>query len=263
MIILVIGDITGRPGRTVTAKAIQQLKKEHSIDLVIANGENLAHGTGMTPRTYDELREAGVDFFTSGNHILKKLEVIPLLEAKDVRVLRPLNFPPGNPGQGATVLSVGGKRLLIVNLIGRVFMPQHYDCPFRAIDALLSEYESEPLDGILVDFHAEATSEKIAMKHYLDGRVAALWGTHTHVPTADADVTSQGLAYITDVGMVGPKHSVIGVKADTIIESLLTQTSFKADYEEGECNFNAILLNLTGRTRCETIQPILLTLSSL
>jgi 2',3'-cyclic-nucleotide 2'-phosphodiesterase len=256
MNILVIGDVIGRPGRIATKKAITQLKKRHKIDFVIANGENMAHGIGMTPRTYEEMLESGVDFFTSGNHILRKTDIFPILDEKNSRIVRPANFPPGNPGKGYQVVTVGKKKLLIINLMGRIFMAQHYDCPFRTMDAILEELAKTKLDGILVDLHAEATSEKMAMKHYLDGRVAALWGTHTHVPTADAEMTEKGLAYITDLGMVGPTDSIIGDSKEPIIESFLRQVPFKLEVAEGPCVFNAILIKVSGRNRSDKIQFI-------
>ncbi len=253
MRILVIGDIIGSPGRRATKEAIRQIKNEQKIDCVIANGENVSHGIGMTKKNYEELREAGIDFFTSGNHILRKPDIFPEMEKKGARIIRPANFPPGNPGRGYEVLRVGSKKLLIINLIGRVFMPHHYDCPFRKADEILEEFKDAKLDGILVDFHAEATSEKVALKHYLDGRVAALWGTHTHVPTADAEITEKGMAYITDLGMVGPTDSIIGDAKESIIESFLVQNHFKLDVAEGRCVFNAIVIELTSRNSCKSI----------
>ncbi len=250
MKILIIGDIIGRPGREATRTGIRKMKREHEIDLVIANGENVSHGIGMTQKNFEELREAGVDFFTSGNHILKKPDIFQEMSKKEVRVIRPANFPPGNPGKGYEVIEVGKKKLLIINLIGRVFMSHSYDCPFRKADEILKEFSESKLDGILVDFHAEATSEKAALKHYLDGRVSALWGTHTHVPTADLEVTKKGMAYITDLGMVGPTDSVIGCSKESIIDSYLLQTHFKLDVPSGRCVFNAIILELTSEKSC-------------
>ena len=256
MKILVIGDIIGKPGRHATIRAIKGLKKEHEIDLVIANGENLAHGLGMTQKTFDEMINGGVDFFTTGNHILKRPEIFTEMNKKNTRILRPANFPPGNAGKGYEVITVKGKKILIINLSGRVFMDHCYDCPFRAVDAILDEFKKVKLDGILVDFHAEATSEKVSMKHYLDGRVSALWGTHTHVPTADSEISSKGLAYITDVGMVGSSDSVIGVNKENVIESFLKQTSFKLEVTDGRCIFSAIMIELTGRSSCKSINFI-------
>lgn len=252
MKLLIIGDIIGKPGREATREMIRKIKREQEIDLVIANGENMSHGIGMTQKNYEEMREAGVDFFTTGNHILKKPDIFPEMSKKEVRVIRPANFPPGNPGKGYEVIEVGKKRLLIINLIGRVFMHHSYDCPFRKADEILAEFSKTKLDGILVDFHAEATSEKVALKHYLDGRVSALWGTHTHVPTADLEVTKKDMAYITDLGMVGPTDSVIGDSKESIIESFLKQTHFKLDVPSGRCVFNAIIIELSGSHSCKS-----------
>jgi len=256
MKILIIGDIIGKPGRHATIKAIKELKKEYEIDLVIANGENLAHGLGMTEKTFDEMLKGGVDFFTTGNHILKRPEIFTEMEKKNTKIIRPANFPPGNAGRGYQIVSVKGKKILIINLSGRVFMDHSYDCPFRAVDQILAEFKKTKLDGVLVDFHGEATSEKIAMKHYLNGRVSALWGTHTHVPTADCEITEKGLAYITDIGMVGSSDSVIGVNKDNVIESFLKQTSFKLEVTDGRCVFNAVMLEITGCTSSKSIELI-------
>ena len=260
MNILVIGDIVGKPGRQTTRKAIKQLKKDFKIDLIIANGENLAHGLGMTKKTYEEMREAGVNFFTTGNHVFKRPEIFAEMEKKNTRILRPANFPPGNIGRGYQVITIKKKKILIINLNGRVFMDHNYDCPFRTIDQILDEHKKTKLDGILVDLHAEATSEKMAMKHYLDSRVSALWGTHTHVPTADAEITELGLAYITDVGMVGPVDSVIGVEKERILENFLKQTSFRLEVAEGRCIFNAVMIEITGRNRSKSIELIRMTI---
>lgn len=256
MNVLFIGDIIGKAGRNAAKIAIAQLKKSHKIDLVIANGENLAHGVGMTIKTYQEMREAGIDFFTTGNHILKKPDIFPEMDKKNPRIIRPANFPPGNHGKGWQILRKNSKKILIINLNGRVFMDHSYDCPFRLADQILADYRKVALDGILIDFHAEATSEKIAMKHYLDGRVAALIGTHTHVPTADAHITEKELAYITDVGMTGPIDSVIGVEKGSVIESFLKQTSFKLEVAGGRCVFNAAMVEINGRTSSGLIELI-------
>jgi len=260
MKILFIGDIIGKPGRHAAREAIKKLKAEHQIDLIIANGENLAHGTGMTPKTYKEIREAGIDFVTTGNHILKRPQIFPEMQKKNTLILRPANFPPGNVGIGHRVLTVKKKKILIINLIGRVFMPFAYDDPFRCIDRILEEHKKIKLDGIIVDLHAEATSEKVAMKHYLNGRISSLVGTHTHIPTADAEVTEKGLAYITDIGMTGPMDSVIGVEKENIIESFLKQTKFKLEVASGRCIFNAVMLEITSRKRSESIELIQMTI---
>ncbi len=256
MNILIIGDIIGKSGRNAIKKAIKSIKKDYKIDLIIANGENLAHGIGMTQKTYKEMLDENIDFFTTGNHILKKPDIFPEMEKKNTKIIRPANFPPGNPGIGYQVISKKGKKILIINLIGRIFFKHDYDCPFRKIDEILDKYKKTKLDGIIVDFHAEATSEKIAMKHYLDGRISILVGTHTHVPTADAEITKEGLAYITDIGMVGPTDSVIGVEKENIINSFLKQTNFKLEVASGRCIFNAVIIELTGRTTSKSIELI-------
>ena len=178
------------------------------------------------------------------------------MNKKNTKILRPANFPPGNVGKGHQIITIKKKKILIINLSGRVFMDHDYDCPFRTIDQILDEYKKVKLDAILVDFHAEATSEKIAMKHYLDGQISALWGTHTHVPTADAEITKKGTAYITDVGMVGSMDSVIGVEKENIIESFLKQTNFKLEVASGHCIFNAVMIEITGRAHSESIELI-------
>lgn len=231
----------------MTKKAIAQLKKEHEIHFIIANTENLAHGSGMTKATFGEMCDAGVDFFTTGNHIFKKQEIFPELEKENTLILRPENFPPANPGKGHQLFKLNDEQILIVNLMGRAFMRHDYDCPFRTIDRILEDYKEERLEAIFVDFHAEATSEKMAFKHYVDGRITALWGTHTHVPTADEEVTQKGTAYITDVGMVGVMDSVIGAKKEGVIESYLKQDKFRLDVApDGPCVFNAILVESSG-----------------
>ena len=165
MKILLIGDIIGKSGRKATTQVIKNLKKEHSFDLIVANGENMAHGIGMTKRTFEEMKEAGIDFFTSGNHIYDKSDIFPEMEKKLTKIIRPANFPEGNIGYGHRLLTIKKKKILIINLIGRVFFKHNYDCPFKKFDEILNEYKKDKPDIILVDFHAEATSEKIALKH--------------------------------------------------------------------------------------------------
>ena len=263
MKILVIGDIVGRPGRKAAKEAILKLKKKHRFDLIIANGENLAHGSGITLTTLKEMREAGVDIFTTGNHIWRHPEVFPEMQKDNTIILRPANYPPSNLGHGQRLLKVKNKKILVINLIGRVFMDKAYDCPFRKMDEILGRFEKEKLDAILVDFHAEATSEKAALKHYLDGRVTALWGTHTHVATADAEVTAKGTAFITDVGMTGPTDSIIGAVKEPVLESFLKQIPFRLDVAEGACIFNAVVIEITGKGlpdsqagKAKSIKPI-------
>ena len=241
MRVLMIGDVVGRPGRMAVKQLLPGLRHDYNLDLVIANGENTAGGVGITPDTARELCDYGVDLITTGNHVWAKKEIIPHLDS-ELPILRPLNFPPTAPGRGFLEI----KGALIVNLIGRVFIGQ-YDCPFRTMDCLLSESPIET-KVILVDFHAEATSEKVAMGRYLDGRVSAMLGTHTHVATADACILPNGTAYVTDVGMVGPADSVIGVDTQSAIKSFLTGMPHRFFVSEGAVIFDAIMIEVDEAT---------------
>lgn len=245
-----IGDIVGKPGRRAVAEVLGSLRREHSIDLVVGNAENAAGGFGLTLSTAQELFAAGVDVITTGNHIWAQKEIVPYLES-DLALLRPLNYPPCNPGRGYLIKD----NVLIVNLIGRVFMG-NFDCPFRAMDRLLEEFAQRKIP-IIVDFHAEATSEKVAMGRYLDGRVSAVFGTHTHVGTIDAQILPQGTAYVTDVGMVGPLDSVIGDDPDKVIERFLTQVPRRLAVGRGKVNFDAIMVEVDEETaKATTIERI-------
>ena len=241
MKILAIGDIIGKPGRNAVKEVLPALCGEHNIDLVVGNGENAAGGVGLTPGTADELFDAGIDVITTGNHIWAYSEIIPYL-SNELAILRPLNYPPMNPGRGC-LLKNGA---MIVNLTGRVFM-SHVDCPFRAMDQLLVEFEHKSIP-IIVDFHAEATSEKVAMGRYLDGRVSAVLGTHTHVGTIDARILPQGTAYVSDLGMVGPVDSVIGDDPDSVIKRFLTQIPGRLSVGKGTVSFDAILVEVDQKT---------------
>ncbi|HET7321650.1 MAG TPA: TIGR00282 family metallophosphoesterase [Longimicrobiaceae bacterium] len=220
MRILFVADVIGSPGRKATKGLLRLVKSQTQADAVVLNGENSAGGFGITPDTLRELLDLGVDVVTTGNHVWDKKEIRPLLDSEP-RLLRPANYPPGNPGRGATVVEVGGVRLAVMNLQGRTFMPP-LDDPFRAADALLAELEGEA-DLIVVDFHAEATSEKQAFARYLDGRVAAVVGTHTHVQTADERILPKGTAAITDLGLTGGLDGIIGMKAEISLDRQLTQ----------------------------------------
>ena len=237
-----IGDVVGRPGRSAVTKLVPKLRKEFSIDTVIANGENSAGGFGITPDTSEELLMCGVDVITTGNHVWRKKEIIPYMR-EEIPLIRPANFPPGVAGRG--YITIGDT--LVINAIGRVFM-EAMDCPFREIDRILRETARiNPPKIVIVDFHAEATSEKNAMGWYLDGRVSAVVGTHTHVPTADNRVLPEGTAYVSDLGMVGPLNSVIGCEPDKIVEKFLTQTpqSFSVA-KDGPVVFNSVLIDIDG-----------------
>jgi len=214
---------------------------EYKIDLVVGNGENAAGGLGITPGTAEELFDSGIDVITTGNHIWAYKEIIPYMDSEPP-LLRPLNYPPTNPGRGYLLK----KKALIVNLVGRVFIG-HSDCPFRAMDQLLAEFENKSIP-IIVDFHAEATSEKVAMGRYLDGRVSAVLGTHTHVGTIDAHILPGGTAYVTDIGMVGPADSVIGDDPDSVIDRFLTQIPSRLSVGKGNVSFDAILVEVDKKT---------------
>jgi len=242
--VLMIGDIVGKLGRRTVATLLPGLKRAQRIDLVIANGENTAGGRGLTTKTAAELYDTGIDIITSGNHIWENREIYPALDS-DLRIVRPLNYPEGVPGHG--VYRKDG--LAVINVMGRTFMGAALDCPFRAMDAALAGLSDCKV--ILVDLHAEATSEKVAMGFYLDGRVSAVVGTHTHVPTSDTRVLSGGTAYVTDLGMVGALHSVLGMQVEPVIERFLTQLPNRFDPEEkGPADFNSVLIEIdesTGR----------------
>ena len=237
MLILAIGDVIGRPGRRAVQELLPDLRQQYGLDLVMANAENAAGGLGVTSATAGELLDAGVDVLTSGNHIWAQKEIIPYLDG-EIPILRPLNYPPGLPGRGYMV----NNQTMVVNLIGRTFM-NNFDCPFRAMDKLLAEVKHRP-PVIVVDFHAEATSEKVALGRYLDGRVSAVLGTHTHVGTIDARLLPQGTAYVTDIGMTGPVDSVIGDDAEAVIHRFLTMVPHRLSVGKGKTMFNAILVRV-------------------
>lgn len=232
MKILFIGDIVGRPGRQMISRHLASLVDRHLIDLVVANAENAAAGFGVTPDVVDELLDAGIDVLTTGNHVWDKKESLPILEREE-RILRPANYPPGLPGKGWGVFRTSaGVPVAVINLEGRVFM-NNLDCPFRAADAILESLPGRP-PVVLVDFHAETTSEKGALGSYLDGRVSAVLGTHTHVQTADEHLLPGGTAFISDVGMTGSRDSVIGIRKELSVERFLTQVPVRFEVAKKE-----------------------------
>jgi len=239
--ILHIGDIVGRPGRQALQALLPELRQQLGVDLVIANGENAAGGFGLTLDSAQEILRAGVDVITSGHHIWDQKEFLPYLDT-DIPVLRPLNYPPGAPGRGWLAM----EGVLVVNLQGRVFMPS-IDCPFRAMDALLKEV-GDRYRIIVVDFHAEATSEKMALGWYLNGRVSAVLGTHTHVPTADPRILPGGTAYITDTGMCGPRDSCIGSDIEDVTYRILTQVPRRLNVASGPVQVNMVLVEVDDAT---------------
>jgi metallophosphoesterase (TIGR00282 family) len=244
MRILFIGDIFGQPGRRVVKETLPILRAELQPDLVLANGENAAAGFGITPALVEELLDLDIAVLTSGNHIWDKKEIYPhLREQVNGRLLRPANYPPGTPGRGLFVgKTTAGIGYAVINLQGRVFMPA-LDCPFRKADELLGTIP-EDVKIRIVDFHAEATSEKQALGWYLDGRVTAVLGTHTHVPTADEMVLPQGTAYLTDLGMTGPYESIIGMERQTVIQKFLDQLPTRFEVAKGDVRLSAALLDV-------------------
>ncbi|MGE5586830.1 MAG: TIGR00282 family metallophosphoesterase [Clostridia bacterium] len=254
--ILFIGDIVGKPGRRACQALLPGIAQKLRADAVIANGENAAGGFGLTADTSEEILGCGVHVITTGNHVWNKKEFYQILDTSG-RVLRPANYPPGAPGRGATVVQLpGGLRLCVVNLAGRVFMTP-VDCPFRTADRILEEL-SPSCDLFVVDFHAEATSEKVALGWYLDGRVACVVGTHTHVQTADERILPGGTAYITDLGMTGPVDSVIGVRKDIIVQRFLTGLPAKFETAPGPAQISGALVTVDATTgKAKDIERVL------
>ena len=241
MRILFVGDVVGAPGRRIARLRLKALKRDVGADLTIVNGENAAGGAGLTAATAEELFAAGADVITTGNHVWDKREALGLLD-REPRILRPANYPEGSPGAGWVVVPAAETEVAVLNLMGRVFMPL-VDDPFRAADRILDEIRSEAR-VVIVDFHAEATSEKMAFAWYLDGRVAAVLGTHTHVATADARILPGGTAFITDVGMTGPFNSVIGVKKEQAIERFRTSRSIPYETADGDVRLAAVHIDV-------------------
>jgi metallophosphoesterase (TIGR00282 family) len=256
--ILFLGDIMGKAGRKGIVQELARIKKELKPDLVIANAENLAHGKGVTEKTLIQMQEAGVDAFTSGNHITKRPTYEEILDNKKFNIIRPANYPEGMPGKEFLKLKVGSSNIYLINLLGRVFFEENLDCPFHKLDEFLEKIKPKKNDIILVDLHAEATSEKVAFGWYADGKISFIAGTHTHVPTADEKIMPGGTGYITDLGMVGPSNSVIGVKKEIIINNFLTQVHEAHQLpEDGEVEINGILAEIDTKTgKCVKIKRV-------
>jgi metallophosphoesterase (TIGR00282 family) len=246
MRILFIGDIVGKAGRKAIHEALAKVIVDQRIDFTIANGENAAGGMGVTPPIAIEILDEGVDVLTSGNHIWAKKEIIPFLD-EESRILRPANYPAQVPGRGKGVFQLSnGEKVGVLNLEGRVFM-KHLDCPFRSAEKEV-EILKKQTDIIVVDFHAEATSEKVAMGWFLNGKVSAILGTHTHIQTCDEKVLDGGTAYITDVGMTGPLDSVIGIRKEVALERLLTQIPWKFDVATGDIELQGVVVEIDQKT---------------
>jgi metallophosphoesterase (TIGR00282 family) len=255
MRILFIGDIVGKAGRQAIDGVLGKVIAGYKIEFTIANGENAAGGMGITPSIAIEILNQGVDVLTSGNHIWAKKEIVPFLD-EELRILRPANYPPKVPGRGSGIFhSRNGQRVGVLNLEGRVFM-KHLDCPFRVGEKEVELLRKET-NIILVDFHAEATSEKMAMGWFLDGKVSAVLGTHTHVQTSDERILREGTAYVSDVGMTGPMDSVIGIRKEIALERLLTQIPWKFDVAKEEIELQGIVIDVDPKTgKSENIQRI-------
>jgi len=255
MRILFIGDIVGKAGRQAIAGILAKVIKDQGVEFTIANGENAAGGMGITPVIAVEILDQGVDVLTSGNHIWAKKEILPFLD-DEPRILRPANYPPKVPGRGGGLFHSGdGQKVGVLNLEGRVFM-RHLDCPFRVGEKEV-ELLSKETNIIFVDFHAEASSEKMAMGWFLNGKVSAVLGTHTHVQTSDEKILSEGTAYITDVGMTGPLDSVIGIRKEVALERLLTQIPWKFDVATEDIELQGVVIDVDPKTgKSKNIQRI-------
>ncbi len=258
MRLLFVGDIVGKPGRRALARLLPRLVDERRVDFVVVNVENAAGGFGITPEVMAELDDLGIHCYTSGNHIWDKKEGLPLLD-RDERLLRPANYPDGNPGKGLFVgATAAGIPVAVLNLEGQVFMGRNLSSPFAAADALLASLDRK-VKVIVVDVHCEATSEKQAMGFHLDGRVSAVLGTHTHAPTADERILPQGTAFVTDVGMTGPYESIIGMKSDRVLQRFYLQTNQPFEVASRDVRLAAVLLEVheaSGRAR--SIERLLL-----
>jgi metallophosphoesterase (TIGR00282 family) len=252
--LLFVGDVVGKPGRAGLARAMPGLRERYAPDLVIANGENSAGGLGITPKTAKHLHEIGAEVITLGNHAFRHREVFAYLDESD-RVVRPANFMTGNPGRGHTIVEVDGRRVCVINLIGQVDL-RAARSPFAESDSLIDRLAGEA-DVFFVDFHAEVTSEKVAMGWHLDGRVGAVVGTHTHVPTADARVLPKGTAYITDAGMTGSRASVLGVRWEQALESFRTQMGVRFETAEEDVWVNAVAITIRDDGLADSIEQIL------
>lgn len=259
MKVLFFADIVGRMGREAVKRTLPEFRTDHSPDLIIANCENLAQGKGVTARTIDEMTEAGIELFTSGNHVWDRREVYELLSDQRYSniIIRPANYPKGTPGDGYKLFTVGTKSVLVINFLGRVFSDVHADDPFRLFDKILAENAIHKPSAILVDFHGEATSEKIAFGWYADGRASAIWGTHTHVATRDERILPNGMAYISDVGMCGFRDGIIGVDREPVLRHFTSQLPVRHELPtSGEATVNALLLEIDTGGKTNAIRHL-------
>ncbi len=252
MRLLFIGDVVGGPGRRGLRDTMPALRERHAPDLIVVNGENSAGGRGITERTANDIFDTGAAVITTGNHVYRHREAYPFLE-REPRVIRPANYPSGNPGRGHTLVEAGGMRVAVVNLSGGVGL-RVARSPFDAVDAILERLDA---DAVIVDFHAEVTSEKVAMGWHLDGRAAAVLGTHTHVPTADARVLPQGTAFIADVGMTGSRQSILGVRIEDALGALITQMPTRFQTAEDDVWVMGALVEVNQRGLADSIEPLM------
>ncbi|MFC1656544.1 YmdB family metallophosphoesterase [Patescibacteria group bacterium] len=250
MKILYLGEIVSKPGRKAIKEYLPKLIKKHKPDFVFANGENLTHNRGMNERHLQEILDIGVDYFTTGNHIWDNKTFFPKLEKEDTPVLRPANYSDNLPGKSYIRITKDSNTVFLFNLSGRTFMDEKIKSPFLVADEILKNKQTN--DVVVLDFHAETTSEKLALSYYLQKKVQLFIGSHTHVPTADEEVRGTGMAYITDIGMIGPKESVLGIKKEIIIKKFLTNSSIVHDIAGGDAIFNAILVNVDIKTKKST-----------
>ena len=247
--ILCVGDVIGSAGCDFLRSHLPSLKRLKSIDVVIVNGENSADTNGITPASAYNILSSGADCITTGNHCFQRRESYEMYDDENFPVIRPANYPDSVPGRGVQIIDLGRTQVCVINLMGNVYMGESLDCPFATMDYLLDDISAKT---ILVDFHAEATAEKRALAHYLDGRVSAVFGTHTHVQTADEQILEGGTGFITDLGMTGPYNSVIGVRYEAAISKMTTHMPTRLDYAAPPCMLNAVLFDIderTGKTR--------------
>jgi 2',3'-cyclic-nucleotide 2'-phosphodiesterase len=253
--VLFVGDVVGGPGRRALTAHLRELRDRHRIDLTIVNGENSAGGIGISERSAEQIFAAGADLITLGNHAYRQRDSLELLD-RDERIVRPANFPRGNPGRGATVAEAAGRRIGVLNLSGALQLTVARS-PFHAVEAELAALEREGAEVVIVDFHAEVTSEKVAMGWHLDGRVAAVLGTHTHVPTADARVLPAGTAFISDVGMTGPRHGVLGVRVEDALAGFVRQMPARFHTASEDVWINAVVVAIGSDGLARSIEQLL------
>jgi metallophosphoesterase (TIGR00282 family) len=252
MKILAIGDVISQIGCEFLRSRLPEFKRKNQIDMVIVNGENSAVGNGILPFSATHLMDSGADVITTGNHVYKRREIYDYIDEHQ-NVIRPANFPESCPGKGFYVYDMGSVQVCVINILGIVFM-ENIDCPFKTIDQVLSEIDAKI---IIVDMHAEATSEKLAVAHYIDGRATAVFGTHTHVQTADEQLLPKGTAFISDIGMTGPKHSILGIKPECIINRFKTHLPVRFEVSENPCILQGIVLECDEKTgKCIKIERV-------